>query len=147
MTTVRMLSYPGNKRGWQARLLPQAKMLVIPIIFFLCWVDYAMEGYTFSLSKCDFSRMFHSERLLSLFKAITKGGTTPSSLKTHTIFRKTLSWSLLSHNSILHSKLTQLQFKLQFILIYTVFTNGGHAGKNWCLVMKARRWRINKNCK
>ena len=24
---------------------------------------------------------------------------------------------------------------------YTVFTNGGHAGKNWCLVMKARRWR------
>ena len=31
--------------------------------------------------------------------------------------------------------------------VYTVFTNGGHAGKNWCLVMKARRWRINKNCK
>ena len=30
---------------------------------------------------------------------------------------------------------------------YTVFTNGGHAEKNWCLVMKARRWRINKNCK
>ena len=30
---------------------------------------------------------------------------------------------------------------------YTVFTNGGHAGKNWSLVMKARRWRINKNCK
>ena len=28
-----------------------------------------------------------------------------SSQKTHTIFRKTLSWSLLSHNSILHSKL------------------------------------------
>ena len=24
-------------------------------------------------------------------------------------------------------------------LLYTVFTNGGHAGKNWCLVMKARR--------
>ena len=32
-------------------------------------------------------------------------------------------------------------------LAYTVFTNGGHAGKNWCLVMKARRWRVNKNCK
>ena len=32
-------------------------------------------------------------------------------------------------------------------LEYTVFTNGGHAGKNWCLVMKARRWRINKNFK
>ena len=30
---------------------------------------------------------------------------------------------------------------------YTVFTNGGHAGKNWCLVMKARRWRITKNFK
>ena len=30
-------------------------------------------------------------------------------------------------------------------ITYTVFTNGGHAGKNWCLVMKARRWRINKN--
>ena len=28
-----------------------------------------------------------------------------SSQKTHTILRKTLSWSLLSHNSILHSKL------------------------------------------
>ena len=24
-----------------------------------------------------------------------------------------------------------------FCLSYTVFTNGGHAGKNWCLVMKA----------
>ena len=33
------------------------------------------------------------------------------------------------------------------VAIYTVFTNGGHAGKNWCLVMKARRWRVNKNCK
>ena len=30
---------------------------------------------------------------------------------------------------------------------YTVFTNGGLAGKNWCVVMKVRRWRINKNCK
>ena len=28
-----------------------------------------------------------------------------SSQKTHTIFRKTLSWSLLSQNSIFHSKL------------------------------------------
>ena len=27
------------------------------------WVDYVVvEGYTFSLSKCDFSRMFHTER-------------------------------------------------------------------------------------
>ena len=31
-------------------------------VFFLCWVDYALEGSTFSLSKCDFSRMFHTER-------------------------------------------------------------------------------------
>ena len=36
---------------------------------------------------------------------------------------------------------------IYIFIIYTVFTNGGHAGKNWCLVMKARRWRINKNCK
>ena len=36
-------------------------------------------------------------------KAITKGGTTRSSQKTHTIFRKTLGWSLPSHNAILHS--------------------------------------------
>ena len=35
----------------------------------------------------------------------------------------------------------------QKCFVYTVFTNGGHAGKNWCLVMKARRWRVNKNCK
>ena len=45
------------------RLLPHAKILLIPIkFFFLCWVDYALEGSTFSLSKCDFSRMFHTER-------------------------------------------------------------------------------------
>ena len=30
--------------------------------FFLRWVDYALEGSTFSLSKCDFSRLFHTER-------------------------------------------------------------------------------------
>ena len=34
-----------------------------------------------------------------------------------------------------------------YLLAYTVFANGGRAGKNWYLVMKARRWRINKNCK
>ena len=27
-----------------------------------CLVDYALKGSTFSLSKCDFSRMFHTER-------------------------------------------------------------------------------------
>ena len=26
--------------------------------FFLCWVDYALEGSTFSLGKCDFSPLF-----------------------------------------------------------------------------------------
>ena len=37
------------------RRLPHAKMLLAPISFFLCWLDYALEGSTFSLSKCDFS--------------------------------------------------------------------------------------------
>ena len=37
------------------RRLPHAKMLLVPIRFFLCWLDYALEGSTFSLSKCDFS--------------------------------------------------------------------------------------------
>ena len=48
--------------GRPTRRLPHAKMLLVPISFFLCWVDYALEGSTFSLSKCDFSRMFHTER-------------------------------------------------------------------------------------
>ena len=42
------------------RLLPHAKILLVSIRFFLCWVDYALEGSTFSLSKCDFSRLFHT---------------------------------------------------------------------------------------
>ena len=41
------------------------------------------------------------QRLLRLFKAFTKRETTPSSQKTHTILRETLSWSLLSYNAIL----------------------------------------------
>ena len=63
MTTVSVLSYPGNKRGGgrPTRFLPHAKILLIPIIFFLYWVDYALEGSTFSLGKCDFSRMFQTE--------------------------------------------------------------------------------------
>ena len=48
--------------GRPTRRLPHAKMLLVPISFFLCWVDYALEGSTFSLSKCDFSRLFHTER-------------------------------------------------------------------------------------
>ena len=50
----------GGSRS--TRLLPHAKMLLVLISFFLCWVDYALEGSTFSLSKCDFSRLFHTER-------------------------------------------------------------------------------------
>ena len=30
--------------------------------FFLCWVHYALEGSTLSLSRCDFSSLFHTER-------------------------------------------------------------------------------------
>ena len=30
--------------------------------FFFCWVDYALVSSTFSLSKCDFSHLFHTER-------------------------------------------------------------------------------------
>ena len=48
--------------GRPTRRLPHAKMLLVPIRFFLFWVDYALEGSTFSLSKFDFSRWFHTER-------------------------------------------------------------------------------------
>ena len=48
--------------GRPIRFLRHAKMRFVPISFFLCWVDYALEGSTFSLSKCDFSRLFHTER-------------------------------------------------------------------------------------
>ena len=48
--------------GRPTRRLPHVKMLLVPISFFLCWVDYALEGSTFSLSKYDFSRVFHTER-------------------------------------------------------------------------------------
>ena len=37
------------------RRLPHAKMLLVLISFFLCCLDYALEGSKFSLSKCDFS--------------------------------------------------------------------------------------------
>ena len=43
-----------------------------------------------------YSKLYYS-------KAITREGNTLSSQKTHIIFRKTLSWSLLSHNAILNS--------------------------------------------
>ena len=55
-------NYSIKGGGRPTRLLPHAKMLLVPISFFLRWVDYALEGSTFSLSKCDFSRLFHTER-------------------------------------------------------------------------------------
>ena len=42
--------------GMPSRILPHAKMLLVPIRFFLCW-----KGSTFSLSKCDFSCLFHTD--------------------------------------------------------------------------------------
>ena len=34
--------------GRPTRLLPHAKMVLVAISFFFCWVDYAVEGSTFS---------------------------------------------------------------------------------------------------
>ena len=48
--------------GRSSRLLPHSKLLLVPTSFFLCWVDYTLEGSTFSLSKCDFSRLYLTER-------------------------------------------------------------------------------------
>ena len=48
--------------GRPTRLLLYAKMLLVPISFSLCGVDYYLEGSTFSLGKRDFSRLFHTER-------------------------------------------------------------------------------------
>ena len=52
----------GGRPTRTTRRLPHAKMLLVPISFFVCWVDYALEGSTFSLNRCDFSRLFHTER-------------------------------------------------------------------------------------
>ena len=49
--------------GRPTRLLPYSKMLLVPITFFsFCLVDYALEGSTFVMSKCDLSCLFHTER-------------------------------------------------------------------------------------
>ena len=45
----------------------------------------------------------HSKDCYACSQAITKGGTMRSSQKTRSMFRQTLSWSLSSHNAILHS--------------------------------------------
>ena len=60
LTLWAFLAIKGS--GRPTRLLPHTKMLLVPISFILCWVDYALEGSTFSLSKCDFSCLFHTER-------------------------------------------------------------------------------------
>ena len=42
--------------GRPTRLLPHAKMLLIAYsnkVVFICWVDSALEGSAFILSKCD----------------------------------------------------------------------------------------------
>ena len=44
-------------------VLRQAKILLVQIRFFFWRVDYALEGSMFCPSKCDFSRLFHTERL------------------------------------------------------------------------------------
>ena len=61
LSILEFVSIKGG--GRPTRLLPHAKMLLIPIkLFFISWVDYALEGSVFILSKCDFSRMFDAER-------------------------------------------------------------------------------------
>ena len=46
-------------------VLPHAKMLLVPIRFF-CWrVDYALECSMFWLSKCYFSRLFHTWEVIT----------------------------------------------------------------------------------
>ena len=54
--------------GRPTRHLPHAKIRLVPISFFLCWVDYALEGSTFSLRNCDFSRLFHTERSWNTYR-------------------------------------------------------------------------------
>ena len=44
-------------RDSPTRLLLYAKMLLVPMSFFLSGVDYFLEGSAFSLSKCDFRRL------------------------------------------------------------------------------------------
>ena len=54
----------SNKRGWKAytTFTSCENVAYSNKVFFLCWVGYALEGSIFSLSKCDFSRLFHTER-------------------------------------------------------------------------------------
>ena len=53
-----------NKRGWYAytTFTSWQNAAYSNKVVLICWVDYALEGSAFILSKCDFSRMFHTER-------------------------------------------------------------------------------------
>ena len=54
---------PAIKGGGRPRRhLVHAKMLFVSISFLPLLGDYALEGSIFSLSKWDFSRLFHTER-------------------------------------------------------------------------------------
>ena len=50
-----------NKRGRKAytTFTLRQNAACANILFFICWVDYALEGSTFSLSKCDFLSCAH----------------------------------------------------------------------------------------
>ena len=54
--------YAPLRGGRPTRLLPHALNAAYSNkIVFPCWVNYALEGSAFILSKCDFSRMFQTE--------------------------------------------------------------------------------------
>ena len=61
---VLKIPFSSNKRGWWAytTFTSWQNAAYSNKVVFICWVDYALEGSAFILSKCDFSRMFHTER-------------------------------------------------------------------------------------
>ena len=58
-----------TKSVGNTRLLAHAKMLLVLMNFFLWRVDYTWRK-TFWLSKCDFCRLFHTERSWHAFSAV-----------------------------------------------------------------------------
>ena len=54
-------------------LLPHAKMLLVLIRLFLWRIDYALDGSMFWLRKCDFSRLFHTDRSWHTYRRIFCG--------------------------------------------------------------------------
>ena len=58
--TVQRGQIPLRRVNRFTRLLPHAKMLLVPISFFLYWVDYVLK---ISLNKCNISCLLnHTER-------------------------------------------------------------------------------------